>query len=351
MKIDPAYWYITAQLWSEENPDAFAGAHNVYGEMYLFDEASGIPPPIWTVAEGVFTEQIVDRYWLAFSNPRRNSGAFFECFHKDRENWRRWQIDARKVSGTSKDAYESIIRKYGADSDEARVEVYGQFPNSGQNQFIPTDVVLAAQEREAYDDRGAPLLLGADVARRGNAKSVIAFRRGRDAVSIPWQEYRGLDTVQFASRIAEAADKYKVDAIFIDGNGVGGGVVDNLKAWGYRPIEVQAGGAAANSDKYLNKRAEMWGLMRDWLPTGSIPKNAILQDDLIGPEFEYHPVSTKIVLESKEHMQARGIASPDYAEALALTFAKPVARTDANVSRHNTRRSVIAKGVDYAILG
>jgi hypothetical protein len=72
LQIDTGYYYVQGQLWSEENPDAFAGAHNEKGEMALFDEASGIPRPIWTVQQGVFTEPTVDRYWLAFSNPRRN---------------------------------------------------------------------------------------------------------------------------------------------------------------------------------------------------------------------------------------------------------------------------------------
>lgn len=350
LKIDPKYWYIAAQLWSEENPDAFAGAHNAYGEMYLFDEASGIPSPIWTVAQGVFTENIIDRYWLAFSNPRRNTGAFFECFHKNRDLWRHLNIDARTVEGLAADAYRAIISKHGEDSDEARIEVYGQFPNTGTNQFIGSDSVIQARERTPFPDPGAPLLLGCDVARSGRAKSVIAPRKGRDAVTYPWGIYQGLDTVQFASRIAETAVKLKADAIFVDGNGVGAGVVDNLKAWKFNVIEVQAGSAPNEPDTYLNKRAEVWGLMREWLLTGSIPTSETLQSDLIGPEFTYHPVSNKIVLEGKDRMLDRGLASPDEAEALAMTFAKPVARNDQRTSRLHSQRHGVARDVDYQIL-
>lgn len=351
MKIDGKYWYIAAQLWSEENPDAFAGAHNAYGEMYLFDEASGIPSPIWTVAQGVFTERIIDRYWLAFSNPRRNTGAFFECFHRNRDDWRRWQVDARNVEGTAADGYAAILRSHGEDSDEARMEVYGQFPNQATNQFIPKDNVAAARARECIPDPGAPLLMGVDVARFGEDRSVLAFRKGRDARFIPWQKYRKIDTVALASHAAEAATKYKVDAIFVDGNGVGGGVVDNLKAWGFQVIEVQAGASATDSDQYLNKRVEMWALMRDWLNIGSIPDDPELESDLIGPEYEFHPVSNKLVLEGKEHMkEKRGLASPDIAEALALTFAKPIARNDNRASRKHSRRHAVARDVDYQLL-
>ena len=87
LKRGTKYYYGEAKLWSEENPDAYAGAHNPLGMLLVFDEASGIPAPIWTVAEGYFTEPIPDRFWLAFSNPRKADGAFFECFHRNREFW------------------------------------------------------------------------------------------------------------------------------------------------------------------------------------------------------------------------------------------------------------------------
>jgi len=349
LKIDPKYWYIAAQLWSEENPDAFAGAHNVYGEMYLFDEASGIPGPIWTVAQGVFTEQIVDRYWLAFSNPRRNKGAFFECFNKNRDLWRPLQIDARTVD-IAPDVWQSIIATHGEDSDEARVEVYGQFPNSSANQFISKLAVSGAMDRFCVFDPGAPLLLGVDVARFGEDTSVLAFRKGRDAACIPWQTYKGLDTVQLATNVADAVQKHKVDAVFVDGNGVGGGVVDQLKAWGYRVIEVQASGTPNDPDKFLNKRVEMWALMREWLVIGTLPKDNTLHSDLTTPDYSYHPVNNKLMLESKEKMKDRGLASPDRAEALAMTFAQPVARNDARTSRGHSR-SRMSSNVDYDIFG
>lgn len=352
LKIDASYWYIQAQLWSKENPDAFAGAHNGYGEMALFDEASGIPANIWTVQQGVFTEPIIDRYWLAFSNPRRNSGAFFESFHKNRESWRNYQIDSRSVEGLPQDSYDAIIRQYGADSNEARVEVYGQFPNQASNQFISSLSVTQATQRVPDNDSGAPLVMGVDVARFGEDKSVIAFRKGRNARVIPWQKHKGLDTVQLAGIVADLAGKHDVSAIFVDGNGVGGGVVDNLKAWGYKVIEVQAGSSPVDSDTYYNKRVELWGRMKEWLTNGSIPDDPDLVTDLITPEYTYHPSSNKVQLESKDSIKERGYASPDTAEALALTFSQPVARLDTKHSRNNeSLRNRVAKDVDYAIFG
>lgn len=127
------YYYISGQLWSTENPDAFAGAHNDDGEMAIFDEASGIPDSIWEVQEGVFTEDIADRMWLVFSNPRRSIGAFYDCF--DNPQWKHRNINSLEVEGINKATLENIIKKHGQYSDTANIEVYGQFPVNGENNF------------------------------------------------------------------------------------------------------------------------------------------------------------------------------------------------------------------------
>ena len=341
LKRGTKYYYAEAKLWSEENPDAYAGAHNPLGMLLVFDEASGIPGSIWSVAEGYFTEPIVDRYWLAFSNPRSVSGAFFDCFHKNREFWRTRHIDARTVEGTDKQVYERIIKQYGDDSDEARVEVYGQFPRVGSNQFIPHDLVLMAQDREIEEDMEAPLLMGVDVARYGDDESVIRFRKGRNARVRKARRYKGVDTATLAMHVANLIEAESPDAVFVDGGGVGGGVIDRLKQLGYRIIEVQGGTKADAADKYLNKRVEMWALLREWLKTGAIDKDKQLEEGMVGPEYEITPKG-QIKLESKENMKKRGVSSPDDADALALTFAYPVGYKS-DLSREPSRKSSIFK--------
>ena len=351
LKIDTGYYYTQGQLWTEDNPDAFAGVHNHNGMMVLFDEASGIPSPIWKVTEGFFTDPVDARYWMAFSNGRRNTGMFFETHHKFRDQWRRRQIDSRQVEGVDLAVYQQIIDQYGIDSDEARVEVYGQFPRTGDRQLIGRDVVLSAQAREAFPDDGAPLLMGVDVARFGDDHSVIRFRKGRDARSIPKVKLKGADTVTLALRVAELADRHDPDAIFVDGGGVGGGVVDQLKAMKYNVIEVQFGSKPNDVQAFENKRTEIWDLMAQWMMIGCIdPKDSDLADDLTAPEFSFNPVSNKKRLEPKEQTKKRGFASPDDADALAVTFAQTVARRDRSTSRRSARGRV-ARDVDYDLLG
>ena len=96
--FDDAYWYIQAKLWSEESPDAFAGPHSQVAMAVLFDEASGIPSNIWPVAGGYFTDKTTHRFWVAISNPRNPTGAFFECFNRSRNLWHHANIDARTVT-------------------------------------------------------------------------------------------------------------------------------------------------------------------------------------------------------------------------------------------------------------
>jgi hypothetical protein len=343
------YYYAEAKLWSEENPDAYAGAHSQDGMCVIFDEASGIPQQIWDVAQGYFTDPIVDRYWFAFSNPRRNEGAFFECFHAKRNFWRTRQIDARTVEHVDPKVYQGIIDEHGVDSRQAKVEVYGQFPVSGEDQFIHPDSVREAMEREVEEDAGAPLVMGVDVARFGDDQSVICFRKGRDARSIPWLCFKGVDTVQLANEIARSADKYKPEAIFIDGGGVGGGVVDQLKQMKYKVIEVQAGSSPDDKNKYLNKRVEIWDRAREWLGVGSIPKDEYLFKDATGARYSYSIGSNKLQLERKDEMKRRGLASPDRFEALVQTFAKQIARTD--MKHHRKRRIPTAEGMDYPMFG
>jgi hypothetical protein len=347
--LDDAYWYIQARLWSEESPDAFAGVHSQRGMTVLFDEASGIPSVIWPVTQGFFTDKTVHRIWIAISNPRNPSGAFFECFNANRDTWDTKAIDARTVEENDQSLYESIIREYGADSDQARVEVYGQFPRQGDDQFISRGEVDDAAAREVTDDPGAPLLMGVDPARFGDDEAVIAFRCGRDAKSITWQRYKRCSIMELAEYCAEAIERYKPDAVFIEGDGVGGGLIDILKGYNFRVHEVTAGGAAADKDMYMNHRTELWGKMRDWLPSASLPNDPALLDDLAAPQYDY-TLKGQLKLESKDKMKRRGYASPNNADALAMTFSKNIARNDIQTSRLRRRR-LQTTGNDYNVLG
>jgi hypothetical protein len=351
LKIDSTYYYANATLWSEEKSDAFAGAHNEYGELVIFDEASGIPKVIWTVTEGFFTEPIINRFWFCFSNPRRNTGEFYECFNKNRKYWFRRNLDSRDVEGTDTAKLQQIVDRHGDDSDEARMEVKGQFPRQGDQQFISRQLIEDAQLREMSDpDPYAGLVMGVDLARFGDDESVIMFRQGRNARTLPHMSFKHKDTMQMASIIADWINKMDPDAICIDTGGVGGGVYDRLREMGYRNgvHSIEFGKKAEDPDSsFGNIRTEIWDRMRSWLSQGCISTDANLDDELAGPRYEYMGRSDKQILEPKEKMKKRGLKSPDNADALALTFAVTVPHRD--LKSYKRKKKQVAKGVDYRI--
>ena len=328
LKKGTRYWAVEGRLWSEENPDAYAGVHNYDGVQLIFDEASGIPDSIWAVASGFFTENTPNRFWLAFSNPRRNTGYFYEAFNSKRDFWKNKVVDARSVEGTDKAVYQQIIDEYGPDSSQAHVEVYGMFPNAGDDQFISNLTVDEAMKRERYKDQTAPIIIGVDPARFGADATVIAVRQGRDIIAI--KRHRGDDTMESVGRVIEAIEEYNPALVVIDEGGLGAGVVDRLKEQRYKVKGINFGNKAKNPLMYGNKRAEMWGEMREWLKTASIPSDRYLKTDLISPLMKPDSKGS-IFLESKKDMKARGLASPDAADAICVTFAFPVAHREARV--------------------
>jgi len=236
------------------------------------------------------------------------------------------QIDSRTVEGTNRRQIDEWIQDYGEDSDFVRVRVRGLFPRASSMQFIPSDLVAEAMQREPRSMYGDPLIMSLDVARGGDDNNVIRFRRGLDArcippVRIPGSETR--DSMRLAAKVVDLIHEHKPDAFFFDGTGVGGPVGDRVRQLGCNVIEVQFG-AASPDPRFANMRSYMWGKAREWLQAGgAIDNDPILGVDLTSPEFA-HNKRDQIMLEPKEQMKKRGLASPDDGDAFAMLFAAPV---------------------------
>ena len=230
LKIDTGYYYAQAQLWSEENPDAFAGIHSSYGVCLIMDEASGIPAPIYSVSEGFFSEPTADRYWFTFSNPRRNTGPFYDSFHSKRSYWNQEQIDSRTVEGTDKELFQQMLEQYGEDSTVARVEVLGEFPRADDDTVIPMELIKAAVDRDVALSASAPIIWGLDVARYGGDNSALCVRQGNTVLEL--KSFQSMDLMQLCGAIKNRYDDCtaleRPQEILIDVIGLGSGVVDRL---------------------------------------------------------------------------------------------------------------------------
>lgn len=340
-------WMFECVPWNEERTEAFAGLHNASSSaVMIFDEASAVPDKIWEVAEGAMTDG--EPFWFTFGNPTRNTGRFRECFGKYRHRWRHRHIDSRAVRITNKTQINKLIEDHGLDSDLVKVRVRGMFPSAGDKQFISCDAVEAAQARDLVVDRGAPLIMGIDFSRGGSAMNVIRFRQGRDARSIKPVRWSSRDTTFTENKIAEMIDRHKPDGICGDGGGVGGPVIDRLKLRGYKVMEIQFGSVAEDSLRFANKRAEMWQRMKEDLANVCLDDDNQLRDDLIGPEYSF-TARDQLLLEGKEHMEARGQASPDDGDALALTYALRFNRKDMSTSA-GRNRGRMAEGVEQPFI-
>ena len=337
--IDPKYWYVKGQMWTAENPNAFAGAHNMYGMVVLFDEADGIPLPIWVNTEGFFTDQSPYRVWAVASQMRSNKGAFYDLFYDKKfgAGWDARSMNVEGMEGVDQDWVRGMIEKFGVDSDQVRVEVRGLPPRTSEDQFIPADYIRSAQDNVLLPDYGEPLIFGVDPAPRG--RTAIRARQGRngrdpigrDSVTI----LEGYDNVQIAEKVLALDHKYKPAAWCID-FGMGTGVIDILKRRSMhgKLVVVKGGDMPADKEGEFGSRiAELWGAVRDWLPGGMIPR-----DDGSKGTFTHQMLNRgwkwsgredhKKVMEDKEDLKARGIMSPDDVDAFAYTFAVNPPRTD-----------------------
>lgn len=331
-------WRVDIVPWSERNTEAFAGLHNAGKRIIIiFDEASAIPDIIWETTEGALTDRDTEILWFVFGNPTRNTGRFRECFDEGRfaHRWKTRAVDSRQVKRTNKTQLNQWVEDYGEDSDFVRVRVRGVFPRMDSESFIPLDLAREASARVPVpaENNPEPWVLGVDVARFGDNFSVIYPRKGRDAKSVAPTLLQGADTMTLVTKIVELFTSLGATTIFVDGGGVGGGVVDRLRQLNLPVIEVSFGGkpdgipAKERGVKYLNKRAEIWGATRDFLEVGCIPDHIPGAEDslisqLTAPTYTMTSKDA-IALEPKETMRRNGKPSPDVADALACTFAYP----------------------------
>lgn len=195
---------------------------------------------------------------------------------------------------------------------------------SSTNQFIKGDLVEAAMAADSstFKPEG-PLKMAVDVARFGNNKSSIALRQGRVVFWV--KSVAKFDTEQVADWVIEECEALPrlPDQIAVDTIGVGAGVYDKLRRkWPERVVAVVSS-EKVEDGKFYNLRARMWSDGREWLKDGpvSLPRDLKLKTQLTAPRYTFK--DSKLLIESKDDMLKRGVQSPDDADAVVMTFAKP----------------------------
>lgn len=333
----PETWWASARQWSKgadpkTQGETLAGIHadNV---LFVLDEAGGIPDAVAAAAEAGLANVVSDRqeaHLLLAGNPYQLEGPLYRACTSERKLWHLTEItadpdDPKRTPRVSVEWARQQIEKFGRDNPWVLVNVFGKFPPGSLNSLLGPDEVNACLGRHLPEGSyaHAPKILGVDVARFGDDRTVLFPRQGPTAFAPV--TLRGARTEQIAARVAQAIERWNADAVFVDGTGgYGAGVIDALRLANYEVIEVQFAGKA-NDPRYANKRAEMWFDMAEWVKTGGValPQLPELTSELTAPTYLF--TGGRFQIEPKDQIKQRLGYSPDLADALALTFAQPVA--------------------------
>lgn len=312
------------RLYGADNPDSLRG---LYFDGVVLDEYADIKP---NVLDEIVRPALADRQgWLLVIGTPKGINAFSDTYHRALKD-STWYADLRRADETNAIAPDELeaARQQMTPTKYAQ-EMLCDFGAAVENALIPLPSARAAATRVVTerDVAGMPRILGVDVARYGDDRSVLFLRQG--LVAFRPVAVRGLDTQELAGLVAAKCDELKPDAVFVDETGIGAGVIDRLKHGAVRCVGINFGSKPTDA-RYLNKRAEMWDAVRQWLEQGgSIPDDEALIADLCAPLYSHADANNRMKLEGKDEMRKRGLPSPDLGDALALTFAMPVLpRTD-----------------------
>lgn len=309
-----------------DKPDALRGA---YWDGVILDEYAQIKPELWGE---IIRPALADRKGFAwFIGTPKGQNQFYEKYKESlsKDDWFSFLFRATETGII--DDEELADMKDNMTDIEYRQEMLCDFTVSAFNILITIDMVETAIARKYTDAqvRGMPRILGVDVARFGDDRSVIACRQGE--VLYEPKIYKGIDNMELVARIVEEIRRYDPVAVFIDAGG-GSGVIDRLRQLGYTNIiEVAFGSKAEDPNKYINLRTEMWHKMADWIRrTGSLPDMPELKAELTVVEYGFDNADRR-KLKKKEEIKRDFGMSPDIADAVALTFAHQIVLPNTNL--------------------
>ena len=206
----------------KENTEALAGVHASF-VCYIVDEGSGVDQQVFDVIEGALTGDSF--IFVMTSNPTRTTGTFFDSHNKKRTSYQALHFDSEKSSNVNKQWVKDMEQKYGRDSDVFRVRVNGDFPNTNATGLFSLSDLEAATTRKA--DSNGSVVLGVDVARYGDDKSIVTLKRGMQLSILDTMAQSS--TTEVASKVAFHSNNVSPQGIVVDTIGVGAGVYDQLK--------------------------------------------------------------------------------------------------------------------------
>ncbi len=320
VKARPDEAFAVCRTASKDNPDAMQGFHAGFLQ-FLVDEASGVHEKAYEVAMGALSTE--GAILVMTGNPTESSGYFYDSHTLLADRFWTLRVSSEDVP-RARGHIEDVIQRFGADSNEFRVRVLGEFPKAGPDSLIPMEWVEAAITRDVAPMNVMPVW-GVDPARGGD-RSTLCKRRGNTVLE-PVKVFNQKDTMTLCGLILREWDETPIDdrphEICVDMIGIGAGVVDRLDELGLPVRGVNVGESASVSDTFMRLRDELHWKLREWFEARNckIPNDRSLISELTVTKYRVLS-SGKVQVESKDDMKKRLAGkSPDLADALMLTFA------------------------------
>lgn len=312
--------------------ESFQGHHAPH-ILLLYDEASGIPEPVYEAGEGYLTTE--GARVLMIGNPTRAEGRFYRAFHSERASYACHHISAFDTPNftdekISDELAARLVSVPWVEERRARwegtalwdVKVLGNFSKRSDDTVMSLALIEDATEREVLEppaDREA--VVACDVARFGSDETVISTKVG-DEVKIV-ETYQGVDTVTTSNKVEQVYDELRQGRgearVVVDDSGVGGGVTDILRSRDVRVTAFNAGESAIEQDNYPNARSELWFRGAEQLEHVSIPDDEQLAADLLSPKYKLDKDGRRVV-EPKAETKKRLGRSPDRADSVLMLF-------------------------------
>jgi phage terminase large subunit len=325
-------WFLSARSYPRDaNPDAvgrsLSGLHSGF-PFLLLDETGNMPVQVGQKATQIFTGGTIDGLIAGAGNPTSTGHLLYHVATHQRDVWVVITItadpdDAERTPRVDIGHAREQIALYGRDNPWIMATILGMFPAGGVNTLMGPDDIEAAMTRTLPEDAysWAQKRLGVDVARFGDDRSVIFPRQG--LMAFRPEIMRKQDTTQIAAAVVNKKLEWKSDREFVDDSGHWGhGVLDNVKAGGFKPTAVLFEDTPYQDQTCKNRRAEMWIALSKWVKgNGVLPKMPELVKELAAPTYSF--VQGKFLLEPKDLIKKRLGYSPDLGDGLALTFAEP----------------------------
>jgi len=326
---------------SSENEQALAGGHS--GNYWIVvDEGSAVSDDVYQVLLGTLSYGKGGRLIIA-TNPTRSVGFVYDLFTQNNPYWKLHTFTAFGSPHITPEYIEEVRYTYGEDHDFYRVRILGEFPKASSTQYISSvEVDMACMKKLNLPDyHHYPKVGGLDIARFGDDETVFVTRQGPKLLDI--SRFKGLNTMEVAGMLVQYWQQHQHKMIFVDGTGLGAGVVDRGRELGVPLVDVVVANRSSNPQKYVNVRSQLWGSLKEWLANGAdIPNDPELRKQMVAMEYGYNN-KLQIMLMSKKDLKKKNGFSTDLPDAIALTFAEETFLT--------LRRGASGRGAREIVMG